>query len=188
VDREGRNPYLVGSRNGPVELTILNQQPQTIFVLATLITLCFGGCTLKSDPPVSDGSISGLPTSPTEVNETVCIGVSPDASAWMADPFPIRFPLVDEDAQGGRTDIIVDVTPETSPSAAQEGGGDPLEPEQEEPRDQDPCVAEPGTCLGEPPPEWALLDFQPQSCGSGATYGLSAFHGHVTVMALFASW
>ena len=35
---------------------------------------------------------------------------------------------------------------------------------------------------------WRLTDFQPQSCGYDSTYGLEAFHGHVTVVALFAAW
>ena len=132
----------------------------------------------------------------------MCVGVSPEASAWLADPYPVRFPVVDPDAQqgqGARTDVIGDITTDAdaagepvdviaeNPSAARSPDPDADEPREAD-ADVDPCVAEPGTCLGAPPPEWALLDFQPQSCGSGATYGLQAFHGHVTVMALFASW
>ncbi len=36
--------------------------------------------------------------------------------------------------------------------------------------------------------DFALTDFQPKSCGIGATYGPSAFRGHVTVVALLAGW
>ena len=43
-----------------------------------------------------------------------------------------------------------------------------------------------GPAVGSPAPTWALTDFQPQSCGYGATYGLEAFHGRVTVVALWS--
>lgn len=46
----------------------------------------------------------------------------------------------------------------------------------------------PAYCVGSPAPEWQLKDYQPLSCGSGAVYGLSAFQGHVTLMALFKGW
>lgn len=46
----------------------------------------------------------------------------------------------------------------------------------------------PATCLGATAPTWALRDFQPQSCGSDATYGLEVFRGKVTVVALLAAW
>ncbi len=42
--------------------------------------------------------------------------------------------------------------------------------------------------LGAAAPAFALTDFQPQSCGFGATYGLQAASGKVTVVALFAGW
>jgi hypothetical protein len=41
-----------------------------------------------------------------------------------------------------------------------------------------------GPPVGEPPPQWALRDFQPQSCGYGATYGLEVFRGEVTLLAI----
>ena len=43
-------------------------------------------------------------------------------------------------------------------------------------------------CIGYEAPSFAAYDFQPQSCGFGATYGLDAFKGRVTFVALFASW
>ena len=46
----------------------------------------------------------------------------------------------------------------------------------------------PATCQGADEPVWALRDFQPQSCGDGATYGLDVFRGKVTVVALLAAW
>jgi hypothetical protein len=46
----------------------------------------------------------------------------------------------------------------------------------------------PRACIGADAPLWALRDFQPQSCGEGATYGLDVFRGKVTVVALLAAW
>jgi hypothetical protein len=43
-----------------------------------------------------------------------------------------------------------------------------------------------GPELGEFPPAWALRDFQPQSCGYEAVYGLEAFRGRVTVLAILS--
>jgi thiol-disulfide isomerase/thioredoxin len=37
-------------------------------------------------------------------------------------------------------------------------------------------------------PRYRLKDFQPLSCGYNATYGLEAFQGRPTLVALFASW
>ena len=42
--------------------------------------------------------------------------------------------------------------------------------------------------LGAQDPTFALTDFQPQSCGFGATYGLPTFAGKVTVVAILAGW
>jgi len=44
------------------------------------------------------------------------------------------------------------------------------------------------TCVGASMPTWQLADFQPKSAGYGKTYGLEAFKGKVTVVALLASW
>jgi hypothetical protein len=52
----------------------------------------------------------------------------------------------------------------------------------------DPCFHKPATCSGAPMPSWELFDFQPRSCGYKATYGLDLYKGHVTVVALLASW
>lgn len=41
---------------------------------------------------------------------------------------------------------------------------------------------------GEMSLDWALTDFQPQSCGYETTYGMDAFKGRVTVLALLAAW
>jgi hypothetical protein len=44
------------------------------------------------------------------------------------------------------------------------------------------------TCVGASMPSWQLTDYQPESPGFGKTYGLEAFRGKVTVVALLASW
>lgn len=44
------------------------------------------------------------------------------------------------------------------------------------------------TCVGAEMPTWQLADYQPKSPGFGKTYGLEAFKGKVTVVALLASW
>lgn len=44
------------------------------------------------------------------------------------------------------------------------------------------------TTLGAPSPTYWLDDVQPLSCAYGATYGLQAFHGAVTVVGLWAGW
>lgn len=52
----------------------------------------------------------------------------------------------------------------------------------------DLCGQSIATCVGDMPPVWTLSDFQPQSCGHRATYGLDVFKGKVTVMVLLAAW
>ena len=43
------------------------------------------------------------------------------------------------------------------------------------------------TCAGASPPGWQLEDFQPQSCGYGAVYGLDAFRGRTLLVALLSA-
>ena len=59
------------------------------------------------------------------------------------------------------------------------------EEEESEPYD---CTPNPATCVGAEGPEFALFDFQPQSCGFQATYGLDLYKNHVTLVALLAAW
>ena len=61
----------------------------------------------------------------------------------------------------------------------------PTEEEEAEPYD---CAPNPATCTGATAPEFALFDFQPQSCGFQATYGLDLYKNHVTLVALLAAW
>jgi hypothetical protein len=59
--------------------------------------------------------------------------------------------------------------PSGEPPPADDGGLTDVEPE-----------------LGSPAPRWALADFQPQSCGYEAVYGLGASRGMVTVVAVWS--
>jgi len=71
-----------------------------------------------------------------------------------------------------------DVDPNVRPTATRaDVGGDGL-------------LADAGcmTCAGATMPTWRLSDVQPKSAGYGKTYGLEAFKGKVTVVALLASW
>jgi len=72
--------------------------------------------------------------------------------------------------------VCVGIKPPLSAWSADPSGGGGAGP-----ADQDA-----GPPLGEAPPKWALRDFQPQSCGSGATYGLEVFRGEVTLLAILA--
>jgi hypothetical protein len=97
----------------------------------------------------------------------VCIGPIFDDSIWSAEPGPVA---VTEEAES-----------EDVPPA-------PMEPDLEPPEEPTPCELSPGTCIGAPPPVWALRDFQPQSCGDGGVYGIEAFRGEATVVVLLAAW
>jgi hypothetical protein len=50
------------------------------------------------------------------------------------------------------------------------------------------CSDHPSTCPGAEAPEFSLEDFQPQSLDFGKSYGLEAFRGKPTLVALLASW
>lgn len=55
--------------------------------------------------------------------------------------------------------------------------------------DADPLACVPDkTCVGATMPTWQLQDFQPKSPRYGNTYGLEAFKGKVTVVALLSGW
>lgn len=107
----------------------------------------------------------------------VCIGVEPPESAYLASPGPVA------DVQPeGRPDGDVASEEPSEPDDA--GPSAPDLPELEE----DPCAASPGTCLGAEAPLWALEDFQPQSCGYEAVYGLDTLKSRPTVAVLLAAW
>jgi len=98
----------------------------------------------------------------------------------------------DEDTSGGSMQTFAVDTTDTQGDVIEDAssGRIPLPPapevEEEEPYD---CTPLPQTCVGADAPEsFALFDFQPQSCGFQATYGLSLYKNHVTMVALLAAW
>ncbi len=118
-----------------------------------------------SDPafsaPVPEGYVLPEPGPET----AVCVGPQLAAADFEREPGPMPEP-----------------EPDTQPEA------DTPEDEDEPPVEEDPCDLKPGTCIGEVAPQWWLDDFQPQSCGLDAAYGLEAFKGQVTVAVLLAAW
>lgn len=112
----------------------------------------------------------------------VCIGVDPPESAYLASPGPVA-----ADAESGRPDGDQAADPADPADPAEPA--DPASPDAAEPAGpEDPCDGSPGTCVGEAAPQWALYDFQPQSCGYEAVYGLDTFKGRPTVAVLLAAW
>jgi hypothetical protein len=105
----------------------------------------------------------------------VCIGVEPPESAYLASPGPVA------DVESERPDGDAEADPVDPVDPVDPGAAEPPGPE-------DPCGGSPATCLGEQPPQWALHDFQPQSCGYEAVYGLDNFKGRPTVAVLLAAW
>jgi hypothetical protein len=117
----------------------------------------------------------------------VCIGPELSQEAWNAKPGPIievEEAAVDgEDGDGaadtGEAAVDGDGAADTG-EAAVDGEADTGE--------DDAGAQSDVTTIGEAAPVFALTDFQPQSCGFGATYGLEAFKGKVTVVVLLAAW
>jgi len=87
----------------------------------------------------------------------------------------------DTNEERATEDAMVSRSPDASTSSPDGGGAVLLPP-------IDFCAISPGTCIDQPAPEWSLFDFQPQSCGYQATYGLKEFVGNVTVVVLLAAW
>lgn len=110
-----------------------------------------------------------------------CVGLTPEGSAWVGNPHASASDDLGElDGQG---EAISD-TPESSPAPMSASfSGDSIGAEE-----SGACPIGSATCLGADRPDWQLFDFQPRSCGFEATYGPEIFDGHVTVVALLASW
>ena len=121
-----------------------------------------------------------IPTFPI-IEPMGCVGLQPDESAYSRAPGPVQIP--------DRTEPDPETEPSIpTPDASNDTDELPNSEPEPEPEPEDPCVASPGTCIGALPPEWALTDFQPVSCGYDATYGLDLFRGHTTVAVLLAAW
>ena len=134
-----------------------------------------------------DASPSGLGGGGAGGNAAACVGVTPPASAWGAEPGPINHPGGDGGAgQGGAGQGGAAQGGAAQGGAAQGGdgsGGMAM---------GGAGGAGGGPDLPVPPgamaPSWSLLDRQPDSCGYDATYGLDLFRGQVTVVAMWAGW
>ena len=120
---------------------------------------------IMTESPDSDTEINDLGFS-TELIDTTDAEIAPDDAA-------------NEEVATSDAQTASDTLGATNRRDASEGGWLP---------DMDLCNILPGTCVGSPGPEWALFDFQPQSCGYRATYGLKQFVDHVTVVVLLAAW
>jgi hypothetical protein len=70
------------------------------------------------------------------------------------------------------------------PAEAFESVPGPLKPEPVEGQEPEAVVP----AIGELAPAFQLSDFQAQSCGTTAVYGMEPFVGKVTVAALLAGW
>ncbi len=116
---------------------------------------------------------------------TICLGVTPPESAWLAEPGPLLpppepAPLPTDNENGADNEAQSNRDSDNTEEPALD------EEDAEEP---DPCVETPGICVGAlPPHDWQLENFQPSSCGYGATYGLSALQQSVTFVVLLAAW
>ena len=84
--------------------------------------------------------------------------------------------------------IINETGKESCQGATPPKGSEQAPKAPDEPADGQKCKDSPKDCVGKPWPLWKLLDVQPQSCGHKKYYGLDTFKGHVTVVALLASW
>lgn len=135
----------------------------------------------------------------------LCVGVNPGEAAFelsrsiaqaAAEALAREQALADaRDAQGsGDTaeDTTDDAGTTDTTDTTDDRVGDTAAVEEPPPAPQtEPCTPDyldAASCIGYEAPSFAAYDFQPQSCGFGATYGLDAFKGRVTFVALFASW
>ena len=150
-------------------------------------------------------------------DQSICIGVNPGPEAWalseaiaraaaeaaaLADAEGDTLTDAASDLTGGRGDAEGDTLAEADASAEGDAmtAGDVADgppsftpptiptPPSEDVDPCDPTWQSAADCVGTTPAPFVAYDFQPQSCGFGATYGLDVFKGEVTFLALFASW
>lgn len=165
--------------------------------LAAALALTLGAAGCESDPPAATGTPGAGNASGGAGNGAgggsagtggvgpglECVGVKPPESAFAApEPEPEEAPEATADVPGDvPTDALADIPDDTPADAPADV---PEAPEDVPPGDA--CLE--ATCTGVALPQYALLDFQPQSCGFGARYGLENFGGTVTVAAMLAGW
>ena len=145
--------------------------------------------------PIPDVVDEDLTSSPDVVIEedtawtpptTVCVGItlSPPVESCPTPPPPEEEELEEETTE----DVVEDTSEEDADAGSLSYSLFADDAGATEEEEIDPCDYKPNTCPGATLPDWNLCDFQPQSCGYEAQYPLSKFKGHVTVVALFASW
>ncbi|MDP6945024.1 MAG: hypothetical protein QF464_12800 [Myxococcota bacterium] len=182
--------------------------PGWLALAALLLGLAMPGCGGQTAGGDGIGVIPGdpgwQPVQPPD--EGVCIGVKPGPEAWalseaIAEAAAEAAAAAEPDVTIGRDDTAqaadagaqaADAGGEATDEDATTGGFDfPALPDLPDEEAADPCSPDytvPGDCIGAQAPAFAAYDFQPQSCGYGATYGLDIFEGRVTFVALLASW
>jgi hypothetical protein len=146
-------------------------------------------------PGVVPGDPGWEPVTPPD--ESICVGATPGPEAWALSRAIAEAAAEAAAAAAAEPDTVApdDATDEADVVLPPDFQFPPLpDPEPEDPEDDvvtDPCspdYEDPEDCMGAEAPAFAAYDFQPQSCGFGATYGLDVFKGRVTFVALFASW
>lgn len=88
------------------------------------------------------------------------------------------------DATAGGADVSGGTDGGASPAVCVGPGADERSSAMELPAAPLECT----TCPGAQPPAFSLPDVQPQSCSFGESYGVGAFAGKPTVVALLAAW
>ena len=138
--------------------------------------------------PLGDGSaIDGQADGQEEVADGIIEpsdSVEEDEDSTPADTTGLYQTFADEEDAGANADASGDETDGSSPIFVPP----PVTTEEEEEPEPYDCTPDPVTCPGATPPEFALFDFQPQSCGFQATYGMSLYKNHVTLVGLLAAW
>ena len=184
-------------------------------LVGCLIVLLAACSTSDGGPNANNGStddpiVGVIPGEPgwqprTPPADGLCVGVNPGEAAFelsrsiaqaAAEALAREQALADaRDAQGSgdtaEDDAGIADTADTT-DTTDDGVRDTAAVEEPPPAlPVEPCTPDyldAESCVGYEAPSFAAYDFQPQSCGFGATYGLDAFKGRVTFVALFASW
>ena len=152
----------------------------TGFVSLWLGVVQVASCQSDVDATGSAGAGAGM-INPSDK----CVGIEPPSEAFGADPGP-TIPGLGTGGAGGATSGVGGMLASGGAGGVMTSGGSG-------------GVAMTGTGtgggaalgpseIGSARPIYQLEDFQPLSCGYGATYGLDNFKGKVTVAVLLAAW